>query len=516
MSNTKTIAKNTGWYGLENVISSVITIFTSIAIARTLGPTKMGYIIYVIWIAGVVSGLGSIGIPATTSKYMAEFIGKGDKGTARFIYFRTGLVQICMATIATIGILIWALHDAQSDYRIAATLIVLSIWPTMVNFISAQANAAMEQLSANLPASVISTFVYFLCILATVVFKWGVIGVAASFFNMRVVDFLVRLFPTLRRILTWDKTESYPPGLARRMMIFSIQSVATLVIALIVWNRSELMILKHLCPDIRQVAFYSVAFSLADRLLISSSVFGSSTATTMFAQYGRDRSRLSHIAASSFRYLALTAIPVHTIATALAAPALLFLYGAKYQGALAVVTLAPLLCMPKAFIGPVVSLLQSTEKQTLVITSTLLAGVVDIAVAWYLIPSLGAVGACIGSGAAQIMAIGMMWTVAIRVYEVTLPWIFLAKVCAISILAALAAHYIGVRLSPVWAIILGGTASLVVLLVLIRLMRVLEPEDRHRFRVLAEMLPKPLRTHSEKLFSALIRPSFADVTPTNV
>ena len=94
MSNTKTIARNTGWYGLENVISFVVTLFTSIAIARTLGPSKMGYIIYVMWIASVVSSLGGMGIPATTRKYMAEFLGMGDRGTARYIYFRTLMLQI--------------------------------------------------------------------------------------------------------------------------------------------------------------------------------------------------------------------------------------------------------------------------------------------------------------------------------------------------------------------------------------------------------------------------------------
>ena len=105
MSNTKTIARNTGWYGLENAISSIVTVFTSIAIARALGPSKMGYIIYVSWIASVVSNLGGIGIPATTRKYMAEFLGMGDRGTARYIYFRTLLLQAGMATAATCAIL---------------------------------------------------------------------------------------------------------------------------------------------------------------------------------------------------------------------------------------------------------------------------------------------------------------------------------------------------------------------------------------------------------------------------
>jgi len=101
MSNTRTIARNIGWYGLENVINSVVTLFTSIAIARTLGPSKMGYIVYVSWIAAVVGSLGGIGISATTQKYMAEFLGMGDRGTARYIYFRTLLLQTGLATLAT-------------------------------------------------------------------------------------------------------------------------------------------------------------------------------------------------------------------------------------------------------------------------------------------------------------------------------------------------------------------------------------------------------------------------------
>ena len=110
-------------------------------------------------------------------------------------YLRTLLLQIGLATLATGGILFWVLRDANAEYRLASVLVVLSIWPAMVNFISAQANIATEELSTNLPASVISTFVFFIAIAATVVFKWGVLGVGASMLSMRAVDFLVRLCP---------------------------------------------------------------------------------------------------------------------------------------------------------------------------------------------------------------------------------------------------------------------------------------------------------------------------------
>jgi O-antigen/teichoic acid export membrane protein len=516
MSNTKIIARNTGWYGIENVVSSVVTLFTSIAIARTLGPSKMGYIIYVTWIASVVSSLGALGIPATTQKYMAEFLGMGDRGTARHIYFRTLWLQAGLATLATIGIIIWVLGDATAEYRIASVLVVLSIWPGMVNAVAAQANVATEELSKNLPASIISVLVFFVAIFATVVFKWGIIGVGASVFLMRTVDCLVRVLPTSRRFMLWEKNHIQPEGLRKRMIAFAWQSVATMIVAMIVWDRSEFFLLKHLCADIRQIAYYSVAFSMAERLLITSQVFASATGATIFAQYGRDKSRLPAITASTFRYLALSSIPVHFITASLAFQVLLFLYGNQYRDAAVVVTLAPLLCLPKAFIGPVQSLLQSTERQSYVIAATVLAGVVDMGVAALLIPKHGAVGACIGSGAAQLTAVGIMWAVGIRLYGIKLPWVQLGKVTAISIIASLTAHYVAGFFGPLPAILVGGTASLVVFFGLLYLAEVLEPEDHARLSYLAGMLPRTMVGPANKMISLLIRRSVSDPAPSNV
>lgn len=514
MTNTKTIARNTAWYGLETVIGFVVGLSTSIAIARSLGPSKMGYIIYVIWIASVVSSLGGMGIPATTRKYMAEFLGGGERGTARFIYFRTLLLQSILATLATAGLLVWVLRDAGGEYKLASALIVLSIWPAMVNFISAQANVATEELSTNLPASVLSILVFFFMVAATIVLKWGVVGFGAAMLAMRLADFLIRFFPTARRIFAWETATEFPEGLRRRMTAFAWQSVVSMVVALVVWDRSEFFLLKHLCPDIRQVSYYSVAFSMAERLLVSSTIFGSATGATIFAQFGRDRSRLPEITVSAFRYLALTTIPLHLIFTGLAVPALLFLYGARYSGAALVVTLAPLFCMPKAFIGPIQSLLQSTERQGYVIAATVVAGIVDVSVAWALIPAHGAVGACIGNGAAQLAALVLMWGIGMHLYKLRLPWLQVGKITFISILAALAAYSIAARMAPLWAILCGGSASLLILFGLVHWMRVLEPQDLQRFKTLAGMLPSPMAGAADRLLSWLIRPRHEGATPS--
>ena len=511
MSNTKTIAKNTGWFGIENIVNLIVTLFGSIAIARTLGPSKNGYMVYVSYIVSVVSGLGGLGIPATTRKYMAEFIGMGDRGTGLYIYLRTIALQAGLATLAAGGLVVWVLsphpeYAANAAYKAASLLLVLSVWPAMVNAISAQANIAAEDMAKNTPASIISAVLFAIAIAATMVLKWGVIGVGAATLFQRSVDFLVRFFPTMKRMLACEITHAHPEGLRKRMLAFAWQSVTSMLVSLIVWSRSEVILLKRLSPDISQVAFYSVAFTMGEQLLLGATIFGAATGATIFAQYGRDKSRLPDLTASTFRYLVLFSIPLHFIFAALSVSALLLLYGRDYAGATMVVMLAPILCMPKAFMAPAQNLLQSAERQSYVIAATALAGVVDIGVAWYLIPAYGAVGACIGNGTAQTAAVCLMWAASMHLYKVKLPWGLVAKVVSISTLAALTAHFIAMNLAPVWGILCGGSAALVVMVGLSYLLRVLEPEDHTRFNTLTQMLPKAVSGPVDKLLLLLIRP----------
>ncbi len=84
-----------------------------------------------------------------------------------------------------------------------------------------------------------------------------------------------------------------------------------MVVALIVRDRSELFLLKKPCADIRQVAYYSVAFNRwRNGSWQGSSVFGSATGDHLRSIWTR-YIWLAAITASTFRYLALTSIPLH-------------------------------------------------------------------------------------------------------------------------------------------------------------------------------------------------------------
>jgi O-antigen/teichoic acid export membrane protein len=143
----------------------------------------------------------------------------------------------------------------------------------------------------------------------------------------------------------------------------------------------------------------------------------------------------------------------------------------------------------------------------------MLAGIIDMGVAWLLIPAHGAVGACIGSGVAEVTAIGLMLATSIYLYRVKLAWDLIAKITFISTLAALTAHYISMLLPPLLGILLGGSASLIVFFGLLYVMRVLKPEDRSRLNTLTGVLPGRFSGPVNKVLGWLVRPAFADAVP---
>jgi hypothetical protein len=109
-----------------------------------------------------------------------------------------------------------------------------------------------------------------------------------------------------------------------------------------------------------------------------------------------------------------------------------------------------------------------------------------------------------------------MWAVVIRVNKVKLPWMLVTKIVFCSALASLTAHYIAMRLAPLWGILCGGSAALFVLFGLLYLLRVMEPEDHGRFKLLAGMLPKPIARPANKVLSLLAHLKIESAAPTNL
>jgi Na+-driven multidrug efflux pump len=151
----------------------------------------------------------------------------------------------------------------------------------------------------------------------TLAFGWGIVGLASATAVSRSFEAIVRYVGVRKRRRGFARA-SIPPELQRRTFTFSRQNLLPLPLGLVVWDRSELLFLKHY-SGATEVAFYSLAFSITNQLLMAPRrAFSSAFGVTVFAQYGRDASRLASLMRNATRYVGLR--PCHCFSGLLPLP----------------------------------------------------------------------------------------------------------------------------------------------------------------------------------------------------
>jgi O-antigen/teichoic acid export membrane protein len=491
-TNTQTIARNSMWYGAETGFLFITTLFTSIAMARVIGPQKLGYFNYIMWLANMSGLIGSLGVPATTSKYMAEYLGRGEHGIARAVFSSTMRLQAAMAGVITAGALGLVYASCDPHRRIISAIQVASMLPAMLTFVPAQANAARENFRANALASLVGNVIYTVTVALSLALGWGLLGIAIGILVYRSVELLARLIPVLYWVSLLPKG-TLPADVKRRMSRFSGNNVVLLLVNIVVWDRSDVVLLKMLSKDISQITFFTVAFNLVEKALILSQTFGAGVCATINAQFGRDRSRLNEIVSSSARYLLLFSTPILLGLAAISSPAIRLAYGREYIPAIPVLAIAAVMAIAKPLLGPAQQMLQANEQQKFLIAWNVICGVINIGVDWMLIPHHGALGAALGNGAAQLLGVLGPWVVVSYRFAIHLDYSRMIKtvtaaflmMTAIAALQQVGDHLVALGLGiPLGALLFG---------VALRLMRVLSEEDIARLLQFRNSVPVKLR-----------------------
>jgi O-antigen/teichoic acid export membrane protein len=487
--NTRTIARNSFWYGFEVAFSVVAVFAISIPMARVLGPDRIGYFNLIAWLTGVTGVVGSAGIPTTTRKYVAEYLGKGELGVARGILGATLKLQIAVAGLITLAAVLGVHFFGDPAHRLVSTLQVLAIFPAMVDFIGSSANVARENLRANVFPSVVATSIQVVAVTVSLSVGWDLVGIAAGMLLSRVVELIIR-FAALWRWMRQLPSGSPPDDLKSRMRKFSAQSMVIMLFQALLWDRSDVMLLKLRTADVAQITFFSIAFNLTEKVLLIPHVFAGALGTTMMVEYGREKSRLSVLASEAGRYLFLSTAPVLIGLAAVSSPVILTLYGKDYAPVISILALAAVFALPKALLQPAQLLLQVHEKQGFMIMWSAAAGVVNIVLDYLLIPQFGALGAVIGNGVGQTIAVAGMWLAAIGWYGLRLDGRALLRISiAVAGMSAVAVA-LGRGASPVLAILVAVPAGAIALLIGFRLLAVFTPDDRSRLSAIERELPR--------------------------
>jgi O-antigen/teichoic acid export membrane protein len=195
-----------------------------------------------------------------------------------------------------------------------------------------------------------------------------------------------------------------PPELRARFLSFAWSTTLIILIHFVVWRRSELFVMQHFSTD-AEIAFYSIAFAAVSGLskLPEAIEVVAIPAVANLVGTGEDE-RIRRGFWRAMRLLVLATLPI-VAGAAVVGPSLLeLLYGAAFAdtGTVLLVMLAPLLVQPLLRVSE--GVLYGLERARFIVGAGVVATVVDIALAFALIPSLDAVGAAIANGAAILVA----------------------------------------------------------------------------------------------------------------
>jgi O-antigen/teichoic acid export membrane protein len=491
-NTSATIVRNSFWYGFENLLSIVLVFATSIPLARVIGPEGLGYFNYIGWLTGITATIGGLGLPFTARKYIAESLGRGEEGIVRSIYFGCLRLHLLVSVAVTMGAIALIVEVGDPRYRLVSILQAAAMLPGMANAIPSQTNVAKEDMRSNVNGGIASATVFLLGTWLSLLLHWNLVGVAASFLTGRAVETAIRFVPSVR----WARALPQAPLpllLRRRMRAFAFQEVGLMLVGLVVWDRSDVVMLKWLSKDVRQITFFTIAFNLTEKVLLLPKVFGAAVGASQLAQAGRANDRLEPMTMSAAKYMYLAATPMMLGLALLSNPIMRVLYGRKYIEAIPVLTCAALFAVCKSVMDPVDFMIKAKDRQFRQIVWSVICAAINVGIDWLLISNRGAVGAAIGNGVAQTVLVFGYWGIAVWLFGLKIDWISLGKITVAG--AAMAPPILLInRVMPalpalVTDMIVGG----VVFLVTLRSMRLLDAQDIGRLEYGVGVMPKFLR-----------------------
>jgi len=493
-NNTRTIARNSFWFGLELFAGIIGAFLCSVLVARIIGPVRLGYFSYMVWLTNVTATVGTFGLPMTARKYMAEQLNRGEAGRARTTYLATLRLQSWIAVGITAVGLGLVLAMGNPEYRIASILLVLNVAPRVISCIPSQANNAAEAMRRNTGPSLICGATNVSVTLFSLWMGWGLIGVAAA---VCLASF-VECFLKLRSVENWMggvARDAVPEELRKRMLTYSTQGLALMLLNLVVWDRSDIIFLKALNGDVRQVTFFSIAFNLSERMLMVPHSFGHSLGATMMAQYGRAKEKIQELAVDGARYALLVALPLLGGLACISKPVVLMLYGEPYRPLIPALTIAAAMAIPKAVVNAPTLLLQTTEKQGFLVFWNCVCGAFNVVLDILLTPRYGAIGAAVANGSAQTLAAVGICLFAWRVsrFDPRLPAFGRLLVCGVLMVAGVFGISRWVAGPAGVAISVGAGAA--IWLGSLRMMRALTAQDAERFLNLGRSAPAAVRPY---------------------
>jgi O-antigen/teichoic acid export membrane protein len=386
------------WYLASYAVPQLYTIVLSVVGARFLGPDRLGVQSFIAFVSlSTITALSS-SMYSALMRYVGETLGAGRSDLLPGLFRWAWRIEAAAAAVGAGSIAAAALLGAEpgSAWLLAAVVCAAGILHTVPT-------AVLIGLQRFRQAAVVGLTTGFAATVATVIVLWAGGGITGMFAVEAVVGVLNLAWTgtlarrSVPRTRTSERDRAAAVRLRRGVGRYALLSSVGLVLELIVGTRSEFVFLQHYSSH-SQIAFYSIAFSAVAALRLFPRALGGSTTPAFATLYGaRAFDRISSGYSRALRLLVLGTLPLTTIAFALAPALIREVYGQSY-GEVARPLQILLLAFPLIALSSVGNaVLVGYGRIRLPLIANTVAAVVDIGLAFLLIPHLDAEGAAIAN-----------------------------------------------------------------------------------------------------------------------
>jgi O-antigen/teichoic acid export membrane protein len=461
------------WTGLQAVVSLPLNIVATAIAARVLHAGGYGELAYLLVVFAVVLQLTDFGYTASAVQWGSEARVRGDDTALQRQLSKVTAFHVFVQGPLALIVSIVVLHAYGIAYGLAygvTTFFFLYVSCGSLALVLDQRNDVLAQIA------LVANIVTQTAVIVVAVLTRDAVAVLLARGIATILPGLAALSLTRAPLRAAALATRSLRGSPREYWRFGLYSWAAACIALLVYSRSEIILLRTL-SSAAQTGFFALAFGVSQQLTgpVDALVAPLVPATASLMAGHRE-----HVARAVRRALSLSSLLAGILlAAALPVVYALFpaLYGGGFDGARGLLLALGVISTFQTATSILVLLVQAQRKGRSLLLANGLALIFDLGLALALIPFFGAWGAMIANGCGQLVAVGSLtWAavsgptgVSIRATARGLrPWVGALPALAAAILVARLAQ---TPLTALGAAAAAGTSGLGVYVLTLRLFR---------------------------------------------
>ena len=443
------------WVAFSYVLPQLYIVVVSVVAARFLAPADMGRQSFIAWAALSIGALLSSGLGGSMQRYTAEMLGRGRPEAAVALLWWGWRIALVLALAG--GSALTAIGLARDELESAWILAGVACAASLLHTAPFAVVVGYQRFRQATVVGIVTGAFGVVGVIAALALGYGIPGMFAVEALVGIAGF-VWVSVLVRRIVAG--TKGSPLGdLRPRVARYAGLSTVVGGVALIVEKRSELIALERYSSP-QEIAYYSISFAALAAMLRLVEGLAAPVVPAVATLYGAGESeRIGEGFSRAVRLILIFAFPAAAAGIALGPAALRLAYGEAYEETGTIVVLLLSVFPALALYNLISSFLDGVGRLGLLLAAMAFGAVLDVGLAFALVPAFDARGAALANMAGQTATAALLLLVAHRlVGPFQLRLTSLLRVVAASLLA-LAATLGVVDALPVGFDLFAGMAA---------------------------------------------------------